>query len=167
MCSSPWHEITGESLTGATFYSFVLLLLWHRETRKSNIKWLHFYTNKRMTENIFQDNKENLNMCIICLTYIKTYIKTPKLNIITLKAYNKTTYLAPLAKGARRRKLSGKSWIHRTFMGLAVSLLHTLFTDIKRHRNATGIRHMNYKKYTENVSIGTHHYITKIQALRH
>jgi hypothetical protein len=52
-----------------------------------------------MTENIFQDNKENLNMCIICLTYIKT----PKLNIITLKAYNKTTYLAPLAKGARRR----------------------------------------------------------------
>ena len=42
-------------------------------------------------------------------------------------------------------------------MGLAVSLLHTLFTDIKRHRNATGIRHMNYKKYTENVSIGTHH----------
>jgi hypothetical protein len=61
------------------------------------------FTNKRMTENIFQDNKENLNMCIICLTYIKTYIKTPKLNIITLKAYNKTTYLAPLAKGARRR----------------------------------------------------------------
>ena len=60
------------------------------------------FTNKRMTENIFQDNKENLNMCIICLTYIKTYIKTPK-------AYNKTTYLAPLAKGARRRKLSGKS----------------------------------------------------------
>ena len=56
------------------------------------------FTNKRMTENIFQDNKENLNMCIICLTYIKT----PKLNIITLKAYNKTTYLAPLAKGARR-----------------------------------------------------------------
>jgi hypothetical protein len=38
-------------------------------------------------------------------------------------------------------------------MGLAVSLLHTLFTDIKRHRNATGIRHMNYKNYTENVSI--------------
>ena len=56
------------------------------------------FTNKRMTENIFQDNKENLNVCIICLTYIKT----PKLNIITLKAYNKPTYLAPLAKGARR-----------------------------------------------------------------
>ena len=56
------------------------------------------FTNKRMTENIFQHNKENLNVCIICFTYIKS----PKLNIIPLKAHNKPTYLAPLAKGARR-----------------------------------------------------------------
>ena len=65
-----------------------------------------------MTENIFQHNKENLNVCIICFTYIKT----PKLNIITLKAYNKPTYLAPLAKGARRGKIN-TGWIHRSFMG--------------------------------------------------
>ena len=57
------------------------------------------FTNKRMTENILQDKKENLNMCIICLTYTKS----PKPNTITPKAYNKTTYLAPLVKGARRR----------------------------------------------------------------
>ena len=101
-----------------------------------------------MTENIFQHNKENLNVCIICFTYIKT----PKLNIITLKAYNKPTYLAPLTKGARRGKIVREKLHSPDIHGSAVSLLHTLFTDIKRHRNTTGVRHMNYKTYTQNVS---------------